>query len=174
MTGVKTAAFQRVNELRKQFRCENIDLTYIDGRPCVGKFNRDIRKQVGLTVDDMWEEEMKGKSTLARYRNFKVIRGSKEVMYDNSRGSALLALARAGALLTRTYRERFTPGLEKTCTLCGVYEETVEHVIHECGDRYVEEIETDEMLGFSDNPDPVILKKTMRLLESWEKMQDPR
>ena len=125
-------------------------------------------------MDDMWEEEMEKRSTLARYRNLKVIRGSKEVKYDNSRGSALLALARAGILQTRTYRARFTPGLDTTCSNCGVYGETVEHVLHECGDRYVEDIETDEMLGFTDVPNPASLKSTMRLLEKWENNQDLR
>ena len=122
----------------------------------------------------MWEEEMEKKSTLARYRNFKVIRGSKEVRYDNTRGSALLALARAGALQTRGHRARYTSDLDSTCTNCGVYEETIEHVLHECGDRYVEEIETDEMLGFTDNPNPASHKRTMKLLEEWERTQDLR
>ena len=173
-TKVKSAAYSRMTELRRQFGCEEISLTYNDGRPCFGKFKKDIQKQIGLTVDDMWEKEMGKKSTLARYRNFKVIRGSKEVRYDNTRGSALLALARAGALPTKGHRARYTPGLDSTCTNCGVYEETVEHVLHECGDRYVEDIETDELLGFTDCPNPATQKNVMRLLENWERTMDLR
>ena len=45
-------------QLREQFGCENIALGYLEGRPCVEKFSKDIRKQVGDRVDPAWEEEM--------------------------------------------------------------------------------------------------------------------
>ena len=142
--GFQTAVHKRMLQVRKQFGCENIALGYLDGRPCVGKLSRDIRKQVSDSVKTTWEEGMKQRSTLARYRNFKKIRGSREVQYDNSRGSAPLALARAGALQTGSTRARYVHGEEGTCHNCGVYEETIEHIIHECGDRYAIDIETYE------------------------------
>ena len=152
----------------RQYGCEKTTLGYLDGRPCVGKFSRDIRKQVSDSVETVWEQEMKQRSTLTRYRNFKKIRGSREVQYDNSRGSALLALARAGALQTRSARARYVQGEEGTCHNCGVYEETIEHILHECGDRYASDIDTDEMLGFSDAPQIPILRRTKRILTEWE------
>lgn len=177
LTNVKTAAYERMLELRKQFGCEKIELTYLRGLPCCGKFNRDIREQIGLALDDVWRQEMEEKSTLARYRKFKDKRGSKEVQYENSRGSALLALARAGALPTRVFRTRFTNSdngeREDYCRECQTYPETIEHVLHECGDRYYEDIETDRMLGFTDDPDPASISRAKRRLEIWER-ENPR
>ncbi|KAH7982632.1 hypothetical protein HPB52_006212 [Rhipicephalus sanguineus] len=78
-----------------------------------------------------WRDSAATKSSLEIYRGEKP-EISTERIYDNSRGSALLAEARVGVLRTRLWRARFTEGLAKTCALCGGSDETLSHVVLEC------------------------------------------
>ncbi|KAH7979087.1 hypothetical protein HPB49_008059 [Dermacentor silvarum] len=59
------------------------------------------------------------KSSLELYRSEK-LEICTECCYDNSKGSALLAA-------------RFTEGVSTTCALCGKSDETLRHVVLECG-----------------------------------------
>ena len=111
---------------------------------------------------------MENKSSLVRYRESKSIRGQKDVYYDNSRGSALLALARAGKLPSRSLKCRFNPTLEDTCTLCGMCPETLEHVIFECNDGYFNEEDLHQRLGFAEDRNHTLINKTRSLLQKWE------
>ncbi|KAH6925985.1 hypothetical protein HPB50_012920 [Hyalomma asiaticum] len=77
---------------------------------------------------------MQNKSTLLTYRTHKADIGT-EPLYDNSGGSALLFEARAGALRTLTYRRRFDSPADvdrAICRICGVEEETTEHLVLHC------------------------------------------
>jgi len=96
-------------------------------------------------------------------------RGGGSHPYDNSRGSALLALCRAGMLMTRTRRQVSDPDIDTTCTRCGMVPETMEHVIFECNEVYFGEEDLTARLGFGKNPPGSRVKTTKRLLEYWEK-----
>lgn len=79
-----------------------------------------------------WMEEAGKKSTLDVYRAHKHnIRA--EDFYDNSLGSRLLFEARAGALRTLAYRQRFDPTIMTIqCRLCDQEAETIEHLVLRC------------------------------------------
>ena len=63
---------------------------------------------------------MSSKSSLVRYREFKRNKGTIDLTYDNTfdntRGSTLLAFARAGFLNTKSFRDRLEGG-GSTCTI---------------------------------------------------------
>ena len=55
-------------------------------------------------------------------------------LYDNSLGSRLLFEARAGALRTLVYKQRFDNNVQSTvCRVCEGESETSEHIILRCG-----------------------------------------
>lgn len=91
-----------------------------------------VRQRVRERETHTWQRSSETKSSLALYRSEKLdIR--TEPFYDNSKGSALLAEARAGVLRTRLWRARFTEGIVATCAICGTADETLRHVTLECG-----------------------------------------
>ncbi|KAG0421626.1 hypothetical protein HPB47_002493 [Ixodes persulcatus] len=58
---------------------------------------------------------------------------AETLLYDNSLGSRLLFEARAGALRTLVYRERFDPKVVSTmCRACREEPGTVEHLVLYC------------------------------------------
>jgi hypothetical protein len=90
------------------------------GRALHGTYYRPVTERVRATQDNIWA------TGTAQYKES---RRAAVHIYDNSKGSALLALARAGSLPTRARRSHFTTSLEATYNQCGVYAETLEHVI---------------------------------------------
>ena len=107
-------------------------------------------------------------SSLQHYRKGKKSRGEYSHLYDNSKGSALLALARADMLPTRAHK--MNSGSEKTCPRCGVYEETVAHVIFECNDAYHSEEELLDRLGLNEEANSATeLQRTKKILVNWDK-----
>ncbi|KAG0430704.1 hypothetical protein HPB47_022442 [Ixodes persulcatus] len=63
----------------------------------------------------------------------KITIASEVRLYDNSLGSRFLFEARAGALRTLSYRRRFDTTVTSTmCRVCGVNDETVEHIVLDC------------------------------------------
>ena len=78
-----------------------------------------------------------------------------------------MALARTGMLHTRAhtvYSDRIP-----ICQRCGVYEETVKHVIFECNDPYFTEYDLHKRLGLDEEiQDPPLVSRTKRILENWE------
>ncbi|KAH6920311.1 hypothetical protein HPB50_028700 [Hyalomma asiaticum] len=91
-----------------------------------------VRQRLREKETDTWQRSSETKSSLALYRSEKLdIR--REPFYDNSKGNALLAEARAGVLRTRLWRVRFTEGIVATCAICESADETLRHVTLECG-----------------------------------------
>ncbi|KAH6925658.1 hypothetical protein HPB50_008470 [Hyalomma asiaticum] len=91
-----------------------------------------VRQRVRDKETDRWQRSSETKSSLSLYRSEKLdVR--TEPFYDNSKGSALLAEARAGVLQTRLWKARFTEGIVATCAICGSTDETLRHVTLECG-----------------------------------------
>ncbi|KAG0412919.1 hypothetical protein HPB47_009934 [Ixodes persulcatus] len=97
-----------------------------------GKWAREVRGRVRDAETAHWMEEAGKKSTLDVYRAHKHnIRA--EDFYDNSLGSRLLFEARAGALRTLAYRQRFDPTIMTIqCRLCDQEAETIEHLVLRC------------------------------------------
>ena len=127
----------RTEELRVKFGCGALHVERTDDRrPLLGIYHHRINEQISATQDSDWAEGMADKPSLERYRKHKEGRTSAVHLYDNSRGSALLALARAGTLPTKVYRSHFSPSSDTTCMRCGAYAETLEHVILQCNHHY--------------------------------------
>jgi hypothetical protein len=94
--------------------------------------SRQLRIIIKKTFVEQWVDRMKNKSSLELYRAAKQQKGQVDRLYDNSRGSRLLADARAGMLRTRQFQARFIPSSDVTCQLCNATEETIEHVVLNC------------------------------------------
>ncbi|KAG0412791.1 hypothetical protein HPB47_010058 [Ixodes persulcatus] len=92
-----------------------------------------LRKKYGFFTQPVMETtEANKKSSLQIYSAHKDIIGP-EAYYDNSLGSRLLFEARAGALRTRLYRQRFDPAIESVrCGACGQEDETITHLVLHC------------------------------------------
>ena len=76
----------------------------------------EIRKTVNRYDEAAWLEELREKSTLTLYKQYKqVVR--EEKFYDNTYKSVLLFRARTNTLLLN-WRRRFTDG-EVRCELCA-------------------------------------------------------
>ena len=87
-------------------------------------------------------------------------------MYDNSRGSTLLALARAGMLPTRKHRHKYQH-IQPHCIKCGMDEETIPHVIMECTPHHFDEEEILRNLGLQEEMDKGRVAGTKKILEKW-------
>ncbi|KAL1462118.1 hypothetical protein MTO96_043220 [Rhipicephalus appendiculatus] len=74
-----------------------------------------VRLKVAATT--AWLSSSATKSTLETCRGEKLKMST--IRFYNSKGSALLAEARAGVLRTRNWRAQLTEGLVATCALCG-------------------------------------------------------
>ncbi|KAG0428457.1 hypothetical protein HPB47_024547, partial [Ixodes persulcatus] len=75
------------------------------------KWANEVRRRVKEAETTHWVKEANKKSSLQIYSAHKDTIGP-EAYYDNSLGSRLLFEARAGALRTRLYRQRFDPAIE--------------------------------------------------------------
>ena len=78
-------------------------------------FRKELKTRVQSELDSTWKRSMEAKSTLSVYRQSKETRGLTKDMYDNSRGSRLLALARAGMLNTGERRDARDPSADIRC-----------------------------------------------------------
>ena len=112
---------------------------------------------------------MDDKSSLKRYSQCMESRGVKSHLYDNSRGSSLLATARAGLLLTRERWARIDQEVDPICRNCGMVAETMEHVLFECNDVYFSEEDVRPALGFGQTDVISNASRTKKLLENWER-----
>lgn len=98
------------------------------------KLSHVARKRVREVETGQWCSAMLAKSTLELYRSYKSTPVA-ETLYDNDTGSALLFEARAGALRTLQYRQRFdsSPAVQSAiCRACGEAQESAEHVTTQC------------------------------------------
>ncbi|XP_018493890.1 uncharacterized protein LOC108863788 [Galendromus occidentalis] len=141
------------------------DAMEISQRP----YYRQISERIRTTQDLAWVAGISGRTMLRVYRHYKDSRTSPVHIYDNSRGSALLALARAGSLPTRVHRSLFSTDPETTCNKCGVYPETLEHVIFNCNECYFTTDELAIKLGLTTELNRHAVESTKRLLEKWER-----
>ena len=161
-----------VSRFVSRFECEGLERD-----PDTSEYIRPDRyvKLLGGHIKDItnreWKESMQHKSSLSNYRSYKKERGVVEHYYDNSRGSTLLACARAGFLKTKSFRVRLEEGLDITCLKCNNKPETLNHVVMECNDSDSMdcEIEVQKRLGLHEASTKVMVNDTKRVLERWEK-----
>ncbi|KAG0411640.1 hypothetical protein HPB47_011244 [Ixodes persulcatus] len=95
-----------------------------------------VRKRVREQENVQWLEleAARTKSTLTMYAELKQQITAETRLYDNSLGSRLLFEARAGALRTLVYKQRFDNSVQLTvCRVCEGESETAEHIILHCG-----------------------------------------
>ncbi|KAG0427462.1 hypothetical protein HPB47_025476 [Ixodes persulcatus] len=92
-----------------------------------------VRSRVREREVFQWFEAAQAKPTLLVYSKNKQLIAAETLLYDNSLDSRLLFEARAGALRTLVYRERFDPKVVSTmCRACREEPETVEHLVIYC------------------------------------------
>ena len=110
---------------------------------------------------------MRSKSSLERYKHFKLNRGITDHVYDNSRGSTLLASARADFLNTNSFRAR-VEGVDSKCLLCEYHTEM------EFGEVQGMEIEIRMRLGLHEDSTSEIVERTKRFSKDGTKDYSPR
>ena len=165
---IKLKATERLKQLREMFGVEKLKIAKnTSGTPMWNTFRKELKTSVRNKMDAIWKRNMESKSTLAVYRQFKETRGLTENLYDNSRGSRLLALARAGMLNTRYRQHTRDPSIDKHCPKCGA-PETDKHVILECEEDQHTHEEFAIRLGLHPNSSPKDLSKTKDTLRKWE------
>ena len=117
-------------------------------------------------MDETWEEEIGSKPSLEVYRRWKERGRTAYGLYQNGRGSALLALARAGMLPTRSHRSKYQQ-MDPRCIRCGTGSETIPHIILKCQPHQNESEELARRLGFTGD-DENEWRDTRSMLEIWE------
>ena len=90
----------------------------------------EIDKIVDAFDSQEWEKEIRGKSTLSIYKNFKQKIKNENVLYDNTFGSVLLFRARTNTLNLK-WRQKFVKE-NTSCPMCGYSDENLEHFILDC------------------------------------------
>ena len=118
-------------------------------------------------LDGAWRDGMSGEGTLDRYGHFKKVRGNIEHIHDNTKGSRLLANARAGCLQARRHRSRHK-NMEATRRKCGAEEEALEHVVLECEKPADAEERIRKMIGLHEDSTPTMVFNSKRVLKEWE------
>ena len=167
---LKTKTSGRMEELNSKFDCKTLRVEHDErGGALLGLFYRQLDERIKSSLDITWAKGMADKSMLKMYMQHKESRTSAVHLYDNGRGSALLALARAGSLPTRVYKSHFSTNPETTCGRCGVYAETLKHVIFECNDPYHTTEDLCTRIGLSEELNLPAVDATKRLLERWER-----
>lgn len=170
ITNTYTEAILRLKYLKTRYSCGDIPIEYSNNQiPLLNLYNKAVEKRVQQVMDREWKEGMNLKPSLEIYKQYKRDRGRTSFgIYENGRGSALLALARAGMLPTRLHRSKFQP-IHTHCILCGMEEETVQHVIMECTPHHFEREELEDRMGFSEPIHRVKVDWTKKKLEEWER-----
>lgn len=160
----------RKQQLQSKFKCDGIQM-YLDqwGKPNLKRFKDQVTKAVNEVQDEQWKLQMQSKSSLEWYRAYKGERGTTEHLYDNSRGSGLLALARAGLLQTRQFRSKYDAELDPTCLKCGMKPETTWHIIMECNEDHYSHDVALKRLGLHPEAEPYGPKLAKKILQEWER-----
>ena len=157
---LQTEAVKRMRTLSNKYSCGDIPLEYTgENKPRISLFNSNVKKRVKEKMEEKWRENMNSKSSLEGRPT--------QRLYINSRGSALMALARAGMLPTRSHRARYQH-IDPHCIKCGTEEETIPHIIMECTPHHFEDNEIAKRLGFTGDEDGNTRGETRKLLENWE------
>src|SRR5436190_833659 len=106
------------------------------------------------------------KPSLQRFREAIDTRGVKGSLYENNRGSSLLAKARAGMLQTRLHLSKLDQNVGSTCLKCGTVNETLDHVLFECNELHFTLEDANAALGVGENKDRKKLADPKKLLEN--------
>ncbi|KAG0428931.1 hypothetical protein HPB47_024120 [Ixodes persulcatus] len=117
------------------------------------EWTSEVRKRVQDCKTQQWLQAAQTKSTLGVYLANKITIASEVRLYDNSLGSRFLFEARVVLDTTVT---------STTCWVCGVNDETVEHIVLDCarlkpsrsqdnGPRLPRPLALAEALGFTDS-----------------------
>lgn len=168
ITNTKVIAIERLKKLRSQFDLEDLEITRnTSGTPMWNTFYRTLKSGVKNKLDSTWKKNMETKSTLCVYRQSKETRGLRTDVYDNSRGSRLLALARAGMLNTRQRQNSRDPSIDMSCTRCGA-PETIQHVVLGCEEGKHSQQEFPYRLGLHPHTTLEDLRRTKEILTRWE------
>ena len=101
-------------------------------------FREELETRVQDELDSMWNRNLEVKSTLRVYRQSKETRLLTTNMYDNSRGSRLLPLARAGTLNTGERRHARDPSADIQYNVLDVPSSQpglhIEHIVYQEGE----------------------------------------
>ena len=128
INNIKLTAVERMKQLKWRLHCEEKDLVgYNTSGAALKAYKKYVFAKIKETAHEEWKQNMENKSSLVKYQAFKRERGAIEHIYDNTRGSILLAEARVGFLKTREFRSRFEE-IDPDCGSCGEVE-TSEHVL---------------------------------------------
>lgn len=172
ITNTKLKARERLKKLRAVFDLNDLALARsTSGTPMWNTFRKDLKTRVEGKLDSTWKKNMESKSTLGVYRRFKETRGLEKGLYDNSRGSRLLALTRAGMLNTRMRQYAREPSINMNCSKCGA-PETDKHVVLECEEGKYSQREFPCRLGLHPDATSKDLKRTKEILTRWEENQE--
>ena len=118
----------REDEYEWRMAYENREGNELDVRKWAKVIDQEV-KRVGLRK---WRNEMERKSTLEWYKEKEA--PAYERWYDGSLGSDLLFRARAQCMDVNERKYRWSDSGSKVCQMCDMGEdETVEHVLLECG-----------------------------------------
>jgi hypothetical protein len=161
---------KRVMELMERYHCTQIQLETSDiGVKLQRKLEKEIKTKVTEEAENMWRKNMHYKKSLQLYGKYKTSKGLNRRLYDNSRESALLGLARAGMLNTRQHRRHREINIDNICIKCGMQPETTKHVVFECNDIYHSEREYAQVLGLTEDHRDEKVTGTKQVLRKWEK-----
>jgi len=127
----------------------------------------EVRRMIKDKQVEIWRGKMEQKSSLEVNRGGKRHWGGVEGLYDNTRGSGLLADARAGMLDTGVYRSHFED-VDGVCKLCGQGEETVQHVVVACPVLGIRDVSLADALGLGESMNWQALVETKRRLSWWK------
>ncbi|CAN7997050.1 unnamed protein product, partial [Ixodes hexagonus] len=122
---VQTRWTKRIYQLRKKYGF----FTQPVMEATASKWACEVRRRFKEAETAHWVEEANKKSSLQIYSAHKETIGP-ETYYDNGLGSRLLFEARAGALRTRLYRQRFDPTIDSVH--CDQEDETTVHLVLHC------------------------------------------
>ncbi|KAL1426867.1 hypothetical protein MTO96_017944 [Rhipicephalus appendiculatus] len=166
-TCIRTTWVNRVYRLEKKY----VTFTEPVQAETARLYTKTVRERVRDKEEELWQHAMSGKATLELYRSSKSTIGSVR-MYDNSTGSSLLFEARAGALQTLTYKRTIDKEMaSELCRACGSADETIAHLVIECGQIGLPRTESlRTALGFAGEDGETDLQAarvSMRRLERW-------
>jgi exonuclease III len=162
-------ALRRLNFLKDKYGCSGIPLEYREDRSTrITLFHNNVKKHIKEKMNETWKESINSKSSLSYYKKWKERGVTAHGLYQNSRGSALLALSRAGMLPTRAFRAKFE-NIDPHCSRCGVELETIPHILMKCGPHDPETEELARRMGFTEQRDEEAWEDARRTLEKWEK-----
>ncbi|XP_028967056.1 uncharacterized protein LOC114828185 [Galendromus occidentalis] len=151
-------AYKRMKHLSRLYECEFDEPQHVESEERHWRaFRNDVSDRIRTFTDREWRENMETKPSLKRYRQHKMNRGTIDHVYDNTRGSTLLAGARAGFLNTNSFRARSPVGPQQSSLLSQNNGSDVTKIKKEINVHLVED-----------------LMRLTELFESYEKVAPPK